>query len=148
MICLLQGTIRNGFGEASALSRTRRAFSPNIVISMPEMHLGVRPRRPEAYTAAMPLLGMAMPAFAVVATRYFARDIFASLALAILLSFALQPLTMLLRRWHFGRVTLVIAAVLLAPLLIFGVEYPSPPPKGHRSNIRARKPRAEWGVGS
>jgi predicted PurR-regulated permease PerM len=64
-----------------------------------------------------------MPAIAVVVITalYFARDIFIPLALAILLSFALQPLVMLLRRGHVGRVPSVIAAVLLAFLLIFGV---------------------------
>ena len=37
------------------------------------------------------------------------------------LSFALEPLVALLRRWHFGGVPSVIAAVLLAFLVIFGV---------------------------
>ena len=62
-----------------------------------------------------------MPAIAAVAALYFARDIFIPLALAILLSFALEPLVMLLQRWHFGRVASVIAAVLLAFVVIFGV---------------------------
>ncbi len=57
----------------------------------------------------------------VVAALYFAREIFVPLALAILLSFALGPLVLLLRRWHFGRIPSVIAAVLLAFLVIFGV---------------------------
>jgi len=57
----------------------------------------------------------------VVAALYFAREIFVPLALAILLSFALGPLVLLLRRWYFGRIPSVIAAVLLAFLVIFGV---------------------------
>jgi predicted PurR-regulated permease PerM len=57
----------------------------------------------------------------VITALYFARDIFVPLALAILLSFALGPLVMLLRRWHFGRVPSVIVAVLLAFLVIFGI---------------------------
>ena len=71
----------------------------------------------------MPFSGLAMPAIAIVVITalYFARDIFIPLALAILLSFALEPLVMLLRRGHFGRVPSVIAAVLLAFLVIFGV---------------------------
>ncbi len=57
----------------------------------------------------------------VIAALYFGRDVFVPLALAILLSFALGPFVMLLRRWHFGRVPSIIAAVVLAFLLIFGV---------------------------
>ena len=56
-----------------------------------------------------------------IAALYFARDVFVPLALAVLLSFTLGPLVVLLRRWHFGRVPSVIAAVLLAFLVIFGV---------------------------
>jgi predicted PurR-regulated permease PerM len=54
----------------------------------------------------------------VVAALYVGREVFVPLALAILLSFALGPVVMLLRRWHFGRVPSIIAAVMLAFLLI------------------------------
>jgi predicted PurR-regulated permease PerM len=57
----------------------------------------------------------------VIAALYFAREVFVPLALAILLSFALAPLVALLRRWHFGGVLSVIAAVLFSFLVIFGV---------------------------
>ena len=57
----------------------------------------------------------------VVTALYFARDIFVPLALAILLSFALGPLVMRLRRWHFGRAPSVVVTVLLAFLVIFSV---------------------------
>jgi predicted PurR-regulated permease PerM len=57
----------------------------------------------------------------VVAGLYFARDIFVPLALAILLSFALGPVVIHLRRWRFGRVPSVIAAVLLAFGIIIAV---------------------------
>jgi predicted PurR-regulated permease PerM len=57
----------------------------------------------------------------VIAALYFAREVFVPLALAILLSFALAPLVALLRRWHFGAVLSVIAAVLFSFLVIFGV---------------------------
>jgi predicted PurR-regulated permease PerM len=57
----------------------------------------------------------------VVGALYFARDVFVPLALALLLSFALGPLVMMLRRWRFGRVPSVIAAVVLASLIIFGI---------------------------
>ena len=47
----------------------------------------------------------------VIATLYFAREIFVPLASAILLSVALGPIAALLRRWGFGRVLSVVAAV-------------------------------------
>ena len=56
-----------------------------------------------------------------VAGLYFARDLFMPLALAMLLSFALGPLVMALRRRHLGRVPSVVAAVILAFLAIFGI---------------------------
>jgi predicted PurR-regulated permease PerM len=57
----------------------------------------------------------------IIAALYFAREIFVPLALAVLLSFALCPLVLTLRRWHFGRVFSVIAVVLLAFTVIFGI---------------------------
>jgi predicted PurR-regulated permease PerM len=60
-------------------------------------------------------------AVVVVGALYFARDVFVPLALALLLSFALGPLVMMLRRWRFGRVPSVIAGVVLASLIIFGI---------------------------
>src|ERR1700720_2899334 len=72
-------------------------------------------------TAPSSALGTMAVGVIVVAALYFAREIFVPLALAILLSFALGPLVLLLRRWHFGRIPSVIAAVLLAFLVIFGV---------------------------
>jgi predicted PurR-regulated permease PerM len=57
----------------------------------------------------------------VITALYFARDIFVPLALAILMSFALGPLVMLLRRWHIGRAPSVIVTVLFAFLVILGV---------------------------
>jgi predicted PurR-regulated permease PerM len=57
----------------------------------------------------------------VTTALYFGREVFVPLALAILLSFALGPLVLLLRRWHFGRVPSIVAAVMAAFLLIFGI---------------------------
>ena len=57
----------------------------------------------------------------VIGALYFARDVFVPLALALLLSFALGPLVMMLRGWRFGRVPSVVAAVVLASLMIFGI---------------------------
>jgi predicted PurR-regulated permease PerM/methylmalonyl-CoA mutase cobalamin-binding subunit len=57
----------------------------------------------------------------IVAALYFGQSVFVPLALAILLSFALAPLALLLRRWHFGRVPSVLAAVVVGVLLISGI---------------------------
>jgi predicted PurR-regulated permease PerM len=67
------------------------------------------------------MLGTLAIGLIAIAALYFAREVFVPLALAVLLSFALGPLVALLRRWHFGRVPSVIAAVLLAFFVIFGV---------------------------
>jgi predicted PurR-regulated permease PerM len=56
-----------------------------------------------------------------VAALYFGREILVPLALAILLSFVLAPLVLLLRRVHVGRVPSVFIAVLLAIILMFGI---------------------------
>ena len=56
----------------------------------------------------------------VVASLYFAREVFIPLVLAVLLSFVLAPVVNLLRRLHLGRVPSVIAAVLLALFVIAG----------------------------
>jgi predicted PurR-regulated permease PerM len=61
-------------------------------------------------------------AFAVtVAALYFGREVLVPLALAILLSFLLAPLVLLLRRVRFGRVPSVLAAVLVAFTVICGI---------------------------
>ena len=76
-----------------------------------------------AYSVGAPTssLGILTIGVVAIAALYFAREVFVPLALAILLSFALGPLVALLRRWHFGSVPSVIAAVLLAFLVILGV---------------------------
>lgn len=50
----------------------------------------------------------------VVVALYFGHELFVPLALAILLSFILAPVVVLLRRWRVGRVLSVVLAVLLA----------------------------------
>ncbi len=81
------------------------------------------PLQREIYPVAKPgsTLGTLAVGAIAVAALYFAREIFVPLALAVLLSFALGPLVLLLRRWHFGRVPAVIASVLLAFLVICGI---------------------------
>jgi predicted PurR-regulated permease PerM len=61
-------------------------------------------------------------AFAVtVAALYFGREVLVPLALAILLSFLLAPLVLLLRRVQLGRVPSVLVAVLVAFTVICGI---------------------------
>lgn len=57
----------------------------------------------------------------VIAALYIGREVFVPLSVAILFSFALGPIVMVLRRWHFGRVPSVAAAVMFAILMISGV---------------------------
>jgi predicted PurR-regulated permease PerM len=75
---------------------------------------GMRARRP------LPSGTVAVFAIAV-AALYFGREIFVPLALAILLSFVLAPLVLLLRRLRIGRIPSVLATVLLAFVVIFGI---------------------------
>ncbi|MEA2782951.1 MAG: hypothetical protein QOK29_4495 [Rhodospirillaceae bacterium] len=72
-------------------------------------------------TAPSSTLGTLAVGVIVVAALYFAREIFVPLALAVLLSFALGPLVQLLRRWRFGRVPSVLAAVVVAFLVISAI---------------------------
>jgi predicted PurR-regulated permease PerM len=56
----------------------------------------------------------------VIATLYFAREIFIPITLAILLSFLLAPAVRRLRRWRVGRVSAVSFTVVVASLAILG----------------------------
>lgn len=56
-----------------------------------------------------------------IAALYFGRDVFVPMALAILLSFALAPPALLLRRCHFGRVPSVVTVVIVAFIAISGL---------------------------
>ena len=77
----------------------------------------------EIRTSGTPPTGLGTLAVAVVTvvSLYFGREVFVPVALAILLSFALGPVVLLLRRWHLGRVPAVIVAVLLAFSIIGGI---------------------------
>jgi predicted PurR-regulated permease PerM len=50
----------------------------------------------------------------IIVALYFGRAVFVPLALAVLLSFALAPMVLRLRRWHLNRFASVIAAVVIA----------------------------------
>ena len=82
-----------------------------------------RPERPDIRMKAKPAAGSTtVIVFAVaVAALYFGREVFVPLALAILLSFVLAPLVLLLRRLHIPRVPSVIIAVLIAFIVILGI---------------------------
>src|SRR3954447_7402338 len=56
----------------------------------------------------------------VVGALYFGRDILMPVALAILLSFALAPIVIKLRRWGLGRIPSVILVVLLMFVVVTG----------------------------
>ena len=79
--------------------------------------------RAEVHAAGTPFTGLGTLAVGVVtiAALYFGREVFVPLALAVLLSFALGPPVLLLRRWHINRVLAVIAVVVLAFAVIFGI---------------------------
>ena len=85
---------------------------PPTLVSRPVAAAAVNP---------FPILGPMAFGVIVVAALYFGREVFVPLALAILLSFALGPAVLLLRRWHFGRVPSVAVSVLCAFLMIFGI---------------------------
>jgi predicted PurR-regulated permease PerM len=80
-------------------------------------------QRMEVHAAGTPLTGLATLAVGVItiAALYFGRDVFVPMALAILLSFALGPPVVLLRRWHINRVLAVISVVILVFAAILGI---------------------------
>jgi predicted PurR-regulated permease PerM len=77
----------------------------------------------EVHAAGTPLTGLGTLAVGVIAIAalYFGREVFVPMALALLLSFALGPSVLLLRRWHINRVLAVIAVVVLVFSVILGV---------------------------
>jgi len=73
--------------------------------------------------AGTPLAGLGTLAVGVIAIAalYFGREVFIPIALAVLLSFALGPPVLLLRRWHINRVLAVIVVAVLAFSVILGI---------------------------
>jgi predicted PurR-regulated permease PerM len=108
-------------GEGVAVPESRSAAGVAAMADPPPARVLVPSR--DAPVAPNPVLlaGSLAIGIIVIAALYFGRDIFVPLALAILLSFALGPLGLLLRRWRFGRRGSVIASVALAFLVIFGL---------------------------
>ena len=66
-------------------------------------------------------LGTLVVGVIAIAALYFGREVFVPMALALLLSFALGPPVLLLRRWHVNRVLAVIVVVVLAFSVILGI---------------------------
>jgi predicted PurR-regulated permease PerM len=67
------------------------------------------------------IVGTVVIGAVVIVALYFGRDVFVPMALAILLSFALAPAALLLRRCRFGRVPSVVAVVIVTFIAISGV---------------------------
>jgi len=87
----------------------------NASVSRPHVEAHGSPITP-AVAASNLFIGLA-----IMAVLYFGRELFVPVVLAVLLSFVLAPLVRLLRRWYAGRVGGVLAAVVLAFLVIFGL---------------------------
>src|ERR1700726_386457 len=79
--------------------------------------------RVEVHPPGTPFTGLGTLAIGVIAIAalYFGREVFVPMALALLLSFALGPPVLLLRRWHINRVLAVIVVVVLAFSVILGI---------------------------
>src|ERR1700674_787420 len=72
-------------------------------------------------SAESTFLGTLVIGIIAVVVLYLGREVFVPVALAILLSFALAPSVLLLRRCYFGRVPSVIVVVVLAFTVISGL---------------------------
>jgi predicted PurR-regulated permease PerM len=79
--------------------------------------------RVKVHASGTSLTGLGTLAVGVIAIAalYFGREVFVPMALALLLSFALGPPVLLLRRWHVNRVLAVIAVVVLVFSVILGI---------------------------
>lgn len=80
-----------------------------------------KPRTPEELIALLSTVATAILAVIIVAMLYFGREIFVPIALAILLSFVLAPVVLILQRVHVPRGFAVVNVALLAFALIFAM---------------------------
>ena len=74
----------------------------------------VRPRPEPDQARTLEMLATLFLVAFVVAMLYVGREIFIPIAIAILVSFVLSPLILLLRRWGLGRVFSVLTVVFTA----------------------------------
>src|ERR1700682_4676937 len=80
-----------------------------------------RARTTEELVALLSAVATAILAVIIVAMLYFGREIFVPIALAILLSFVLAPVVVILQRIHAPRGVAVVSVVILAFALIFAM---------------------------
>jgi predicted PurR-regulated permease PerM len=80
-----------------------------------------QPFTSEELMALLSAVATAILAVTIISMLYFGRDIFVPVALAVLLSFVLAPLTGMLQRIHVPRGLSVVTVVLLAFSLIFAM---------------------------
>jgi predicted PurR-regulated permease PerM len=101
---------------------------------------------PGALAAPAPRTAAGWPPLLVVviatAGLYFGREVFVPLALAVLLSFALGPATVVVRRWT-GRVTSVIIVVTIAFLAILGL---GAFVAGEVVSLAGKLPQYQWNI--
>src|SRR3984893_13315927 len=90
---------------------------------MPDTAAPAGPQPVGFHADGSPLTGLGTLSVCVIAIAalYFGREVFVPMALALLLSFALGPPVLLLRRWHINRVLAVIVVVVLAFSVILGI---------------------------
>ncbi|UFX43118.1 AI-2E family transporter [Bradyrhizobium sp. 41S5] len=88
---------------------------------MPVTRQPFKARTTEELVALFGTVAVAILAVIIVAMLYFGREIFVPIALAILLSFVLAPVVLILQRIHVPRGLAVVSVALLAFALIFAM---------------------------
>ncbi|SED16067.1 AI-2E family transporter [Bradyrhizobium erythrophlei] len=88
---------------------------------MPVIRQPFKARTTEELVALLGTVGAAILAVIIIAMLYFGREIFVPIALAILLSFVLAPVVLILQRIHVPRGLAVVSVALLAFALIFAL---------------------------
>jgi predicted PurR-regulated permease PerM len=78
-------------------------------------------RSTEEVMALLSAVATAILAVIIIAMLYFGREIFVPIALAILLSFVLAPVVVILQRIHVPRGLAVVSVAILAFVLIFAM---------------------------
>ena len=105
------------------LSERITSMAPGTTIMPKRVEPVAATRGIEIAAAGKPstVVGTVVIGAVVIVALYFGRDVFVPMALAILLSFALAPPALLLRRCHFGRVPSVVAVVVVTFIAISGL---------------------------
>jgi predicted PurR-regulated permease PerM len=95
---------------------TRGLWKADVVIRRP-----FKARSTEEVIALLSAVATAILAVIIIAMLYFGREIFVPIALAILLSFVLAPVVVMLQRIHVPRGLAVVSVAILAFVLIFAM---------------------------